>query len=324
MEGLSRSLRQPGYGARTPSVGPASWPRPAPAFPEGSSPTGGPGDTHPRTPGMLWVGGRAGRPAAPGAPTLSLLRAPERPRSGRGEAQGLLGALPSPLAPPPAPRLPDLLLPLLFAFGTAAPLRAGETRPRVHALLHVPRHALLQRQGGHLTRCPKLARAPKDAREEVPRRRPSATGGSSPHFIQLPPSPLPGLQAALTSRTSRTSAPPALASTPVGTPGQPQGPTGGQLQPVGGPGGARRLPGQDGLSSRPSACPPALLRCGLEAEPWQKVRPARGKWGWCLSSGQPRPLGLSLGDGGHLWGPAGWGGPGAPQGFPTRWPNQKD
>ncbi|XP_023555880.1 lateral signaling target protein 2 homolog isoform X2 [Octodon degus] len=38
----------------------------------------------------------------------------------------------------------DLLLPLLLALSTAAPLRTGEARACVHTLLHVPRHALLQ------------------------------------------------------------------------------------------------------------------------------------------------------------------------------------
>ncbi|XP_008840066.1 lateral signaling target protein 2 homolog isoform X1 [Nannospalax galili] len=38
----------------------------------------------------------------------------------------------------------DLLLPLLLTLSTTAPLRAGEARPRVHTLLHVPRHTILQ------------------------------------------------------------------------------------------------------------------------------------------------------------------------------------
>uniref|UniRef100_A0A8C0LRH1 Lateral signaling target protein 2 homolog n=1 Tax=Canis lupus familiaris TaxID=9615 RepID=A0A8C0LRH1_CANLF len=50
--------------------------------------------------------------------------------------------------------LEDLLLPLLLTLGAAAPLWAGEACPRVHALLHVPRHTVLQRQGGHLTHSP--------------------------------------------------------------------------------------------------------------------------------------------------------------------------
>ncbi|XP_004847446.2 lateral signaling target protein 2 homolog isoform X2 [Heterocephalus glaber] len=48
----------------------------------------------------------------------------------------------------------DLLLSLLLSLGTTAPLWTGEAGARVHALLHVPCHALLQRQGGHVTHGP--------------------------------------------------------------------------------------------------------------------------------------------------------------------------
>ncbi|XP_048640003.1 lateral signaling target protein 2 homolog isoform X1 [Marmota marmota marmota] len=48
----------------------------------------------------------------------------------------------------------DLLFPLLFALGTAAPLWAGEACPCVHTLLHVPRHTLLQRQSRHVMQHP--------------------------------------------------------------------------------------------------------------------------------------------------------------------------
>eukprot|EP00074_Homo_sapiens_P064229 XP_011511842.1 lateral signaling target protein 2 homolog isoform X6 [Homo sapiens] len=61
----------------------------------------------------------------------------------------------------------DLLLALLLALSTAAPLRAGEAGPSVHPLLHVPCHALLQRQGRPVTWCqgqpqPTRARNPQE------------------------------------------------------------------------------------------------------------------------------------------------------------------
>ncbi|XP_047423108.1 lateral signaling target protein 2 homolog isoform X2 [Sciurus carolinensis] len=128
----------------------------------------------------------------------------------------------------------DLLFPLLFALGTAAPLWAGEACPRVHTLLHVPRHTLLQRQGRHVTQHP--------GTPQPTRARDSQEGGAAPD-----PGPV---QAALqevsrissrrccccrpiqVSRMSRASVPPTLASLPAGTPGQEQNLKGGQLHPA--------------------------------------------------------------------------------------------
>lgn len=127
----------------------------------------------------------------------------------QGSAPALAGRPPTPPPPRgaglrraltrPRSRLLDLLLALLLALGAAAALRAGEAGPRVHALLHVPRHALLQRQGGHLTG---PAGAP-GSREGPPLpRRASATragrplaGGASPRLICLLAPPLRGLRA---------------------------------------------------------------------------------------------------------------------------------
>ena len=129
----------------------------------------------------------AGQGAQVSAPTLA-----GRP----SEAQGCGGPRPAHLAA--RSRLPDLLLALLLALGAAAALRAGEAGPRVHALLHVPRHAFLQRQGGHLTRRAS-PRAPQDSREGAPTAAPRLchplAGGASPHLIYLLAPPLRGLRA---------------------------------------------------------------------------------------------------------------------------------
>lgn len=196
-------------GTGTPASAGPPGARTRPGFPEGPSPPGPLEDLRP-APSPALVDGVC---PALRAPTLSVLRLPARPRSGGGEARGLLGPVPG---SPPHPRLLDLLLPLLPALGPAAPLRAGEAGASVHALLHVPRHALLQRQGGHLTRGgaqphPRGPRTPGWRRQGPvllpPPSRPQAAGGFSLHFIQLLPPPLQGLQAAQTSRTSSASAP---------------------------------------------------------------------------------------------------------------------
>lgn len=55
--------------------------------------------------------------------------------------------------------LSDLLLPLLLPLSPIASIWADETRTGVHALLHVSRHAFLQRQGQHLKHRSPRARA---------------------------------------------------------------------------------------------------------------------------------------------------------------------
>lgn len=77
-------------------------------------------------------------------------------RSGLGVGPGLagrsLGGHPGHLLSTACLLLhPDFLLALLVTLGAVAPLRAGEACACVHTLLHVPRHALLQRQGSGLT-----------------------------------------------------------------------------------------------------------------------------------------------------------------------------
>lgn len=121
---------------------------------------------------------------------------------GRGEGRRRAAEGPGPAHSAARSCLLDLLLALLVALGAAAALRAGEAGPRVHALLHVPRHALLQRQGGHLTRRAS-PRAPQDSGEGAPTAAlASATragrllaGGASPHLVHLLAPPLRGLRA---------------------------------------------------------------------------------------------------------------------------------
>ncbi|XP_045038596.2 lateral signaling target protein 2 homolog isoform X3 [Desmodus rotundus] len=112
--------------------------------------------------------------------------------------------------------LEDLLLPLLLPLGPAAPLRAGEAGPRVHTLLHVPRHTLLQRQGGHVTRAgtPRTLQGLKGLPGRLPTLptlRPDA--GSRRVFTVLHPA---AAAAEDTSGMSRASTPATLSSPPVG------------------------------------------------------------------------------------------------------------
>ena len=187
-------------------------PQPVPGFPEGPSPTLGPGDpARPLVPCLVWLGGRGRRPEAPQALTCPLGALPVQLRPGV-VAQGGVG--PSPRSLPCC--LPDLLLPLLLPLGPAAPLRAGEAGPRVHTLLHVPRHTLLQRQGGHVTRAgtPRTLQGLKGLPGRLPTLptlRPDA--GSRRVFTVLHPA---AAAAEDTSGMSRASTPATLSSPPVG------------------------------------------------------------------------------------------------------------
>lgn len=153
----------------------------------------------------------AGQGAQGSAPALA-----GRPPTRRRAAEGAHSAARS--------RLLDLLLALLLALGAAAALRAGEAGPRVHALLHVPRHALLQRQGGRLTG-PRAAprRAPGRGPRCPPRlRHPGGPSAGRRGFAasHLPAGPAPaGAAGAGTPELQCLRPPPAGPSGPV------QGPT---------------------------------------------------------------------------------------------------
>lgn len=152
---------------------------------------------------------------------------------GRGTGSGAVGD-PGSLPPRPTPPISDLLLPLLLALGATAALWAGEARTRVHALLRVPRHALLQRQGGLLTRAPappNLPGLPRTPREEGP-----LAAGGSPRASSSCCCRGRGLQATQTCRTASASVPPTLAPhlcPPPRPVDQQQGPAGARLQAVG-------------------------------------------------------------------------------------------
>ena len=151
-------------------------------------------------------------------------------------------------------RLPDLLLALLLALGAAAALRAGEAGPRVHALLHVPRHALLQRQGGHLTRRAS-PRAPQDSREGAPTAAPRLChpGGPSAGRRGFAASHLPAGPAAAGAAGARTPELQCLRPPPAGPSGLVQRPTEVSC--------SQR--GDLGCQAWAWVGPPALLRCRL-------------------------------------------------------------
>lgn len=104
----------------------------------------------------MWAPHRAQPPEGhnPWHPGLGSPHPPTRPELG-GQVCGRVRSQRGwgwPAADPHCPNpIPDLLLALLLALSTTAPLRAGEAGPSVHPLLHVPRHALLQRQGRPVT-----------------------------------------------------------------------------------------------------------------------------------------------------------------------------
>lgn len=168
---------------------------------------------------------------------------PTRP-AGSGGRRGRLPAVARALTVPP--RLPDLLLALLLALGPAAPLRAGEARAGVHALLRVPRHALLQRQGGRLT--PRGRRGhPEGARACLPPPLPLRWCPAGSHRISS------SRWHGAFQNTQRL-CPAMLALPPVGTPGQRQGAAEGQLRPA-------RVPGAPAAGRALLLLSPALLSC---------------------------------------------------------------
>lgn len=105
--------------------------------------------------------------------------------------------------PATPPFLPDLLFALLLPLCPTAPLRAGEASPRVHTLLRVPRHALLQRQGRRLT-VPALARLPGP--KGLPGRHPGRL--PAPSFQVLASRGFTAFHQVAATETSRTSVPP--------------------------------------------------------------------------------------------------------------------
>lgn len=194
--------------------------------------------------------------------------------------------------PATPPFLPDLLFALLLPLCPAAPLRAGEASPRVHTLLCVPRHTLLQRQGRRLT-APALARTPgpkgpQEGTQEGSLPPPSRCWlpEGSLHFIKLLPRRLPELQCLRPSHAGR--------------------PTRGDPRPAAGANrrsslasegtqGARWLPRHGGLSPCLST---GLLSCCPKAWPTQKAFSALAhdrKVGSCSEPQATSVLGLNPG-----------------------------